>query len=67
MKKLEYPLIALTLTEQDRIRIMAPALAIGLGRAGIYHKILRKLLYGTRELQGIGLHNLFTSVGICQI
>ena len=67
MKKLEYPLIALTLTEQECNKIMAPALAIGLGKAGICQKISRKVLYGTRELQGMGLHNLFTTMGICQI
>ena len=35
MKKIGYYLIELILTEQDCIRIMAPALEIGLGRSGI--------------------------------
>ena len=67
MKKLDYSLIALTLTEQECKTIMAPVLEIGLGRAGICQKISRKVLYGSRELQGMGLHNLFTTLGISHV
>ena len=65
MKKLEYPLIAVTLTEKDCIKIIVPALEMGLSRAGICQKISRNVLYGTRKSQGMGLHNSYTTMGLC--
>ena len=67
LKKLEYPLVALNLTEKECRHIMAPALAAGLSRSGVCQKISRCVLYGNVELQGMGLHNIFTTMGIVQI
>ena len=46
MKKLEYPLLALTLTEDEGDFIMAPILNSGLPSAGLCRNIPRALLYG---------------------
>ena len=67
IKKLEYPLVALTLTEKECQYIMAPALAGGLNRAKICSKIKQAVVYGNIELQGMGLHKLHTTLGIRQI
>ena len=64
MKKLEYPLVALTLTEEDCATIMAPILESGLPKAGICRNTPRALLYSNREHQGMGLHSLHTKMGI---
>ena len=64
MKKLEYPLIALTLTEKDCIYIMAPILESGLPKAGICRNTPRALIYGNKKHQGFGLHKLHTTMGI---
>ena len=67
MKKLEYPLQALTLTEKECDFIMAPVLMSGLPKAGICRHTPRALIYGDKEHQGLGLHNLFTTMGINRI
>ena len=67
MKKLEYPLLALTLTEDECDYIMSPILQSGLPRAGICRNIPRALLYGRKEHQGLGLNNLHTTMGITQV
>ena len=67
MKTLEYPLVALTLTEKECDYIMAPVLAGGLPRAGICRNIPRSVLYGSLEHQGLGMHNLYNTMGLQQI
>ena len=67
MKKLEYPLQALTLTEKECDLIMAPVLLSGLPKAGICRHTPRALIYGDKEHQGLGLHNLYTTMGINRI
>ena len=58
LKTLEYPLIALTLTEKAFEHIMAPILDGVLSRASIYRHISRAVPYGNHEYQGLGVHNL---------
>ena len=67
LEKLEYPLLALTLTEGECDFIMAPILQSGLPRAGLCRNIPRALLYGRKEHQGLGLNTLYTTMGIKQI
>ena len=67
MKKLEYALPALTLTEEECNFIMAPALAAGLPKAGISRTTPRAVIFGSKEFQGFGLHKLHTTMGINHI
>ena len=61
MKRLEYPLLALTLTELECNYIMAPALNAGLPKADICRTNPRALVYGCKDYQSLGLHNLHTT------
>ena len=67
IKTLEYPLVALTLTEEECDFIVALVLAGGLLRAGICINIPRSVLYGSLDHQGMGMHNLYTTMGLQQI
>ena len=51
MKTLKYPLVALTLTEEECNYIMAPIVKGGLPRAGIYRNIPWEVIYGDIEYQ----------------
>ena len=62
MKTLEYPLVALTLTEEECNYIMASILEGGLPRSGICRNIPRVFLYGDKEHQSLGMHNLHTTM-----
>ena len=64
MEILEYPLVALTLTEKKCDHIMAPIFDGVLPKAGICRNILRALLYGDPEHQGLGLHNIYTTMNL---
>ena len=64
MKTLEYPLVALTLTEKECDHIMAPILDGALPKAGICRNIPRAVLYGDPEHQGLGVHNIYTTMDI---
>ena len=66
-KKLEYPLVALILIEEECDYIMTPVLNGGLPRAGIYRNIPRAILYRKTENQGLSLHKLHTTMGLQQI
>ena len=46
---------------------MAPVLLSGLPKAGICRHTPRALIYGDKEHQGLGLHNLYTTMGINRI
>ena len=67
MKTLEYPLLALTLSENECNHIMAPLLKAGLPKAGICRNIPRSILYGSTEHQGLGMNNLYTTMDLTQI
>ena len=64
MKKLEYPLLALTLTEDECNFIMPPILKSGSPKVGIYRNMPRAVVYGDTSHQGMGLHNPYTKMGI---
>ena len=57
MKKLEYALPALTLTEEECNFIMAPALAAGLPKAGICRTTPRAVILGARIFKDLGYIN----------
>ena len=59
MKKLEYPLLALTLTKEECNYIMAPVLLSGLPRAGICRNIPRALIYGNKKTK-VSVFTIFT-------
>lgn len=63
----DYPLLALTLTEDDCDHIMKPVLKRGLPKVGICRNVLRDVVYGDIAHQGMGLHNLYTTMGIQKI
>ena len=67
MKKVEYPLLALTLSEAECNFIMAPALLAGLPKSGICRTTPRVLVHGCKEYQGLELHKLHTTMGISHI
>ena len=67
LKKLEYPLVALTLSKAQCDYVMAPALERGLPRAGICRNMPRAVIYGDLDHQGMGLHNLYTTMGLHQV
>ena len=66
-ENLEYPLLALTLTEDECDYIMSPILQYRLPRAVLCRNITRALLYGRKEHQGLGLNNLHTIMVITQV
>lgn len=64
LRKLEYLLVALTLSKYQCDYIMALALDVGLPRAEICKNMPRTVLYGDLYHQGMGLHNLYTPMGL---
>ena len=54
-KGIEYPLAATTLTQPQLHKVMGPARAIALPRAGFTRKFPLAVLYGPIALQGLGL------------
>ena len=64
MKTIEYPLPALTLTEEESRRVMAPILEAGLRTSGICSRMARALVYGPKKFQGLGLKSLYVKQGI---
>ena len=67
MKTLEYPLLALTLTEEECNSIMAPVISGGLSNMGICRAMARSLVYGPLKNQGLGINKLFTTQGILHV
>jgi hypothetical protein len=61
LKKLEYPLPALSLTEAQCGAIMRPVLLAALPKAKYNHNFPRSPLYGPGSHQGCELHNLYTT------
>ena len=67
MKSLEYPLPALTLTENECKEIMWIVLKTFLPNAGVNRYISRDLLYAGLEKQGLGLNNPFITQGLSHV
>ena len=63
-KALEYPLVALTLTEEGCDYIMVLVLQGGLPKAGICRNIPRTVLYGSLDHHELGIHNMYTIMGL---
>ena len=59
MRSLLYPLPALTLTEEQCTRIMAPVVTAGLNCLGVSSKMPRKIVYGNKDEFGLGITNLY--------
>ena len=59
MKSLLYPLPALTLTEAQCTKIMAPVISAGLNCLGVSSKMPRKIVYGNKDEFGLGIINLY--------
>ena len=59
VKTLEYPLVALTLTEEECNYIMTPILEGGLPRSRIFRNIPWVILYGDKYHQGLEIQNLY--------
>ena len=67
MKTIEYPLLALTLTEAECTHIMAPVLMGGLPNIGVCKTMPRSLVYAPLKYQGLDIHNLYTTQGLSHI
>jgi hypothetical protein len=67
MKTLEYPLLALTLTERDCAHIMAPILMGGLQACGICRNFPRTVIFAPTKFMGLDLHNLYITLGNLRI
>jgi hypothetical protein len=67
MKTLEYPLLALTLTERDCTHIMAPILMGELLACGICHDFPCNIVYAPTKFMGLDLHNLYITMGTLRI
>jgi hypothetical protein len=60
MKKLDYPLVAVTLTRKQCEKIMSLLFATSLPKAGYNSNFPRKALHGPLSLMGGGLHHIHT-------
>ena len=67
MRTIEYPLLALTLSARDCSYIMAPILSRGLPACGICRNFPRDVTYAPSKFQGIGLKNIFITMGLLRI
>lgn len=67
LKTIQYPMLALTLTEEECNYIMAPVLQVALPKTAISQNFLRKTLYAPVEEGGLGKQNLYTYQGTSQI
>ena len=67
MKTLEYPLLALTLTEAECNAVMAPILSGGLPKMGITRSMARSLVYAPLKYHGVGVNRLYTTQGLSHV
>jgi hypothetical protein len=67
MKSIEYPLMALTLTEKQCKMIMSPILNVALPAAQVCRNYPRDVAYGPKELIGLGVNNIYLTQGTQQI
>jgi hypothetical protein len=63
IKSLEYPLPALTLTEKQCHRIMAPVLQVTLPKTRVCRTFPRAVVYGPKGTLGLGINNLYLVQG----
>jgi hypothetical protein len=64
MKTIEYPLLALTLTEKECTHIMAPILMGGLPACGICRNFPCDVVYAPTKFIGLDLHNIYITMGV---
>jgi len=57
--KLEYPLVAMTFTQQQCVEIMHPILAQGLPLAGFVRSFARAIVHGPWQWGGLNILNLY--------
>ena len=67
MKSLQYPLPALTLTEEECKNIMAPILDVALPQSHVCRTFPRAAVYGPKALMGLGKTDLYVRQGASQI
>jgi len=67
LKKLHYPLLAMSFTEAECTHIMSPFLDSILSALGLCRKLPRAIVYGPTGFQGMGLPNLYTVQGLKQV
>ena len=67
IKTIEYPLLALTLTEDEYTHIIAPVLMGGLPNIGVCKSMPRSLVYAPLKYQGLDIHNLYTTQRLSHI
>jgi len=67
MKTLQYPLLALTLDEDECTTIMALILTNGLPTFGVTRSMARSLVYSPLKYQCLELHTLYTTLGLSHI
>ncbi len=59
-RKLEYPLVATTMTQTQCMAIMCPILAQGLPATGFVRSFPRAIVHGPWQWGGLNIPNLFT-------
>ena len=67
MKSLEYPLLALNLSDKDCKSIMTPVLEASLTKSHVCRNFPRAVVYGPASEKGLGMKNLYTTKGLTQI
>ena len=68
IQALQYPLSALTLTEKECTKIMAPILDVDLPHSKVCHTFPRAVVYGPKSLMGLGKKELlYVKQGVVQI
>ena len=66
-KTLEYPLPALSLSRKDCQQIMKPVKDAGLSQASVCHTFPLDLVYGSTDLMGLGMTDLYVSQGLAHV
>merc|ERR1712018_377918 len=67
MKLLQYPLPALTLSKKQCDDLVKPIHAVGLTQSGICRKFPKDLIYGSKELHGLGWDDLYVDQGTSKV
>ena len=67
MKSLEYPLPALTMTEDECEKVMWILIQSFLPKLGINRYMKRDVIYGSKSKQGLGIKNLFITQGLAHV
>jgi len=67
LKKLAYPLVMTTFTEEECQAIMKPILAAGLPAMGVVRMAARAAVHGPLRYQGLDIPNLYTEQMVARI